>query len=298
MALIMRAYKVELDPNNRQRSYFGRCCGAARFVYNWGLAEWKRQYEAGSKPSAYSLRVQFNAQKDDLCPWIRELPYAVTESAFANLGRAFENFFRKIKAGDKSGYPKFKKRGRSGSFQVRNTKVESDRVRLTGVGWVRLRQPDYIPTEVEKYGVYATVSERAGRWFISVLAYQPAPEPKPLDGVLGVDVGIKSLAVSSDGSFYLNPKSTQRYEKKLARLSRELSRRKLGGKNREKTKRAISKLHFKIANIRTNALHHASSCIVKKRSAVIVLEDLNVSGILKNHKIARAMSDAAVSELQ
>lgn len=295
---MLKAYKVELDPNNKQKAFLGRCVGASRYVYNWGLAEWKRQYEAGEKPSAYRLCVQFNAVKDELCPWIRELPYAVTESAFGNLGKAFDNFFRRIKnKAEKAGYPKFKKRGIKSSFQVRNAKIEPDRVRITGIGWIRLKQKDYIPAEADKYGVYATISERAGRWFISVLVYENDPELPKVNGVIGVDVGIKALAVDSTGIFYSNPKAGDRYSRKLARLQRELHRRKLGSQNRKKTKEKISKLYYRISNVRENALHHASTCIINKKPAVIVLEDLNVAGMLKNHHIARAMSDASVSEL-
>ena len=93
---IQRAYKTELDPNNKQRTMMGRCCGASRYVYNWGLAEWKQQYEDGKKPSAIGLKTHFNSVKDDVCPWIREIPYAVTESAFRNLGNAFRHFFRRV----------------------------------------------------------------------------------------------------------------------------------------------------------------------------------------------------------
>ena len=148
----------------------GRCCGAARFAYNWGIAECKAWYERGDKPSAYSLCKRFNSIKDELCPWIREIPYSVTESAFRNLGSAFQHFFRRVKNGDEEvGYPKFKKRGRRhNSFQLRGTKIENDRVRLTRLGWVRLKERNYIPVGA-KYGVYATISERAGRWYISVL---------------------------------------------------------------------------------------------------------------------------------
>lgn len=192
VAKVYVAYKTELDPNNRQKTYFGRCAGASRFVYNWGLAEWVRQYEAGEKPSAYGLRKQFNAAKDEFCPWVREVPYAVTESAFANLGIAFDNFFRRVKSGaDKPGYPKFKKRGGGSSFQVKSTKVFVDRVRITGVGNVRLKERGYIPVGASKYGVYATISERAGRWFISVLVEVEDTEVPAATGTpIGIDLGL------------------------------------------------------------------------------------------------------------
>jgi putative transposase len=226
---MLRAYKTELRPNNKQRGYFAQCAGATRYVYNWGLAEWKRQYEAGEKPSAEGLRKQFNAQKDELCPWIRDLPYAVVEASFLNLGLAFKNFFRRVKNGEKPGYPKFKKRGRRSSFQLRGYKTEVDRVWLgKQIGWVRLKERGYIPPDISYQnngGVYATISERAGCWYISILVEEPDMEPVNGKGVVGVDVGIKSLAACSDGTIFENPRALYRYGCKLKRLSRKLSRR-------------------------------------------------------------------------
>ena len=297
---IFRAYKTELDPNNNQRAIFVRCCGASRYVYNWGLAEWKRQYENGEKPSRYGLCKQFNAQKDNICPWIRDLPYAVVESSFANLGTAFENFFRRIKnKATKTGYPKFKKRGVKNGFQVRNTKIDSNQVRLTGAGWIQLKERNYIPINVDKYGVYTTISERAGRWFISIMCEIDIPDPAPrLGNPLGVDVGIKSLAVLSDGTVFENPRALDQMQRKLKCLQRELARRKTGSQNRNKTKAKIAKIYAKIVNVRQNATHNASHRIINHTDAdTIVLENLNVSGMIKNHHIAQALTDASVSEL-
>lgn len=297
----MKAYKTELDPNNKQRSFFSRCAGTSRYVYNWGLAEWKRQYDAGEKPSQYGLCKQFNSIKDEMCPWIRELPYAVVESSFVNLGYAFKNFFRRIKAGDvKSGYPRFKKRGIKTSFQLRGTKIENDRVRLTGIGWVRLKESNYIPSAAE-YGIYATISERAGRWFISVLVKNGADEKyiKNGNGYLGIDLGVKALATFSDGTVFENPKTIYKYEKQLARLNRELHRRKPGSANRKKTKERLSRLYYKTTNIRKHALHQVSYyATAKSKPGVIVLENLNVKGMTANHHLSRAVLDASFGELR
>lgn len=296
--MIIKAYKTELDLNNKQKTFFNQCFGATRFVYNWGLAEWKRQYEAGEKPSRYGLCKQFNAEKDNFAPWIREIPYAVTEAAFEGLGKAFDNFFRRVKNGDKqAGYPKFKKRGMKSSARFRSTLVENNRVRITGVGWVRLKQVGYIPTvERERYTLYATVSERAGKYFISIQVEQPDNFVTNREGVIGVDVGIKSLAVCSDGTVYENPKALRRYEARLKRIQRELSRRKKGGSNYKKTKTKLARMHYKIDCIRTDALHNASTSIVSKLPEIIVTEDLNIAGMKKNHHLAKAVSDVSMSE--
>jgi putative transposase len=304
--LIQRAYKTELDPNNKQKTLFGRCCGASRFVYNWGLAEWKRQYEAGEKPSRFKLCKQFNAQKDDLCPWIRELPYAIVESSFVNLGSAFQNFFRRVKAGEKEvGYPRFKKRGRQSSFQTRGYKTRHNAVWLGRlIGWVRLKERGYIPCSVayrENGGAtYVTISEKAGRWFISVQVEEEIPDPTNDNTlIVGVDFGINALAVCSDGTVFENPKPLRDALKKLARLQRELSRRTKGGSNWHKTKHKIQRCHAKIANIRKHTLHQVShTLVVEKSPAVIVIENLNVAGMTKNHHLAQAISDCGFYELR
>jgi len=304
---IIKAYKTELDPNNKQRTLMGRCCGTARYVYNWGLAEWKRQYEAGEKPSRFKLCKQFNAQKDEICPWIRTLPYCVTGSAFVNLDSAFQNFFRRIKNGDKeAGYPKFKKRGRgNSSFQMRGYKTASDAVWLgRRFGWVRLKERSYIPAEVAylKNGgaTYATISKQAGRWFVSVQVKEEIPEPTNGSTlIIGMDFGIKALAVCSDDTVYENPHALRMAQRKLARLNRELKRRTEGGSNRGKTKQKLQRQHAKVANIRKHTLHQIShDVIVNKHPAVVVIENLNISGMMKNHCLAQAIVDCGFCELR
>ena len=302
---IIRAYKTELKPNDKQKTLFGRCCGASRYVYNWGVAEWRRQYNTGEKPSAYGLKKQFNAQKDDICPWIRALPYTITESAFINLGAAYKHFFRRLKNKEKEpGRPKFKKRSSPGSFQTKGFRIESNRIRVSGydrgVEWVRLKEHDYIPTDAS-YTTYATISEKAGRWFVSVLVKEEIDiDPPDNDSilVLGVDFGIKTLAMCSDGTEYENPKLLRSAQRKLRLLDRELSRRTRGGQNWKKTKLRRQKQHARVANIRKHLLHGISSSLVSKNPKMIVIEDLNVRGMMANHKLAQAVSDVSFYELR
>jgi len=298
--MILKAYKTELDPNNEQRTFLMRCAGTARFIYNWGLADRQERFKAGIKTSQYDQRQRFNALKREQCPWIVDLPYAIIEKAFADLDAAFQHFFRRVKDGETPGYPKFKSRKRSPlHFSLRNTKIETDQVRLTGIGWVRLKEGGYLPTE-GPYGTYATISERAGHWFISVLVEEEIEVQPNMDGdILGVDLGIKSLAVCSDGTVFENPKALYQAERKLERLQRELSRRTRGRQNWNKTKRQIQRRHYRIANIRKHALHQVSHYVTAKaKPRVIVIEDLNVSGMTQNHHLARAVSDSGISELR
>jgi len=297
---VLKAYKTALDPNDKQITFFRQCAGAARYVYNWALADRQERYKAGLKTSHNEQKVRFNALKRELCPWIVELPYAVLEKAFADLDTAYKNFFRRVKAGQTPGFPKFKsKKCNAAHFSVRNVKVEAGQVRLTGIGWVRLHEHGYIPTEGE-YGVYATISERAGRWYISILAETEVDEPiNESTDILGVDLGIKSLATCSDGKVFDNPKALYKAERKLKRLQRELSRRTKGGKNWLKTKAKLQRVHAKVSNIRQHALHQVSHYVTAiAKPKVVVLEDLNVQGMTSNHHLAKAVSDVGMYELR
>ena len=298
---IARAYKTELNPNNWQASKFDRFAWVSMAVFNVGLREWKRVYENDGKPSAYGLKKRFNAVKDDVFPWARSAPYAVTEAAFGDLGDAFKHFFRRVKNGEEPGYPKHKKD--KSSFAVRGLKVKSDRVYIQGVGWVRLKERDYIPTTDSglKFGTYATISKRAGHWYISALVYEDMPElnDRHKHIVIGVDFGIKELATCSNGKVFKNPKPLVEAERKLNRLQRELARRKKGGSNWQKTKRKLQRAHKRVADIRSHTLHEISSYLTTEvRPRTIVIEDLNVKGMMKNHHLAKAISDVGFGELR
>lgn len=299
---IMKAYKTKLRPTATQRRYFGACCGAARFVFNWALADRKAMFEAGGKPNKFEQKKRFNATKDEICPWIREYPYELADAEFTHVDVAYQNFFRRIKSGKggkEAGFPKFKSRHKDKqSFVLRGSiRVENGRVKLPRIGWVNLAESGYVPDSARI--LFVTVSERAGGWFISFQVEQEIDDPQlPTGDPLGVDVGIKSLAVCSDGKEFPNDKVLRQYEKKLATLQRELSRRTKGGANRKKTKVKVATLHQKIANKRAHNLHNVSKYVTEhKRPSVVVIEDLNVKGMVKNHNLAKAVSDASMSEL-
>lgn len=296
---ILKAYKTELDPNNKQRAFFRQCAGTARFVFNWALADRQQRYKDDEKTSQYEQRKRFNALKREECPWIIDIPYAVTESAFANCDSAFQHFFRRVKKGKTPGYPKFKARGIRDSFQLRNVKVYPDCVRLTRIGLVRLKEHDYIPENASRYGTYATISKRAGRWFISVLVEEEMAQIETSGKVVGVDFGIKDLAVCSNGKVFENPRHIKSAKRKLARLQRDLARRTKGGANWKKTKAKLQQTHFDVANARQHTQHQISSYLTHKlKPSIIVLEDLNVNGMMKNHCLAQAIGDVGFYELR
>jgi len=301
---ILRAYKTELDPNNHQRTSLLRCAGAARFAYNWGLRRKIDTYEAGEKsPTAIDLHRELNKLKkvpkeQGGFPWMYESSKAAPQEALRNLDKAFDAFFRRCKTGKgKPGFPRFKSRKRGiGSFSLTGSiRVFDNAIQLPRLGKLRLKECGYLPESGVKI-LKATVSEKAGRWFVSLQVEQEIPDPITKDGeILGVDVGVKSLAVLSDGTVFGNPKATYTAERRLRMLQKRVSRRQKGGQNRRKAARAVARQHYRVSCIRKDALHKATSAIAN-RASIVGIESLNVAGMVKNRCLARAVSDAAIGE--
>ena len=317
---ILRAYKVELKPNNAQRSLFQQAAGCARWAYNWGLrkkidafAARKAAIAANTPvsglpktPTAIDLHKQLNILKkapkeDGGVPWMYKSSKSAPQNALRNLDKAFDNFFRKCKKKTKGpkGFPRFKsKKNGIGTFQVETTHTSATHIQLPRIGSVRLKEHDYIPTDGSIKILSVVVSEKAGRWFASVQVEQEVPEVPDTTGlpVVGVDVGISELATCSDTRGFANPKALTNGLKKLKRLQRKGSHKPKGSNNRRKATVKVSKQHYRISCIRKDAMHKTSNAITKHCS-VIGLEDLNVEGMKKNRKLALAVSDASMSEL-
>lgn len=291
---MQRAHKIRLDPNNKQATYFAKACGIRRFAYNWGLAEWKRQYESGLKPCAYGVKKQFNSIKHQEFPWVSEVTKCAPEQAFLDLDRAFRNFFRN----KKFRYPRFKKKGVRDSFLISNQhfSLAEGKVRIPKLGWVRMRESLRFQGKV----LSATVSKEAGHWFIAITVEIPdAPEcsDSQVYSAVGVDLGLNKLAVLSTGEAFENPRTTQRFERRLRRLNKSLARKKKGGENWKKAKQRLSLLHFRIRNIRQDSLHKLTSYLANCYSDVCI-EDLNASGMVRNKRLAKSVSDAAFREFR
>ncbi len=303
--LVVRGYKTELDLNNEQRTACLKHAGCARFSYNWGLARSQEVYRTtGKRPTAIDLHKELNHLKKTDFPWMYEVSKCAPQEALRDLDKAYKHFYRKLKLKaqgklrGKLGFPKFKKRSKGiGSFRLTGSiKVFADSVQLPRLGRLRLHEYGYIPTDTKV--LFATVSEQAGRWYVSIQVEQEQGQPVcSATSAIGVDLGIKTLATLSDGVTFENPRALKHAQKKLRRLEKQKSRRKKGSKNREKTRKIIAKTHARIAHIRKDASHKLTSYLCKKH-ALIAIEDLHVAGMLKNHCLAGAVADSNFGEIR
>ena len=303
--IVLRAFRTELDLNNVQKTACARHAGAARFSFNWGLSRKMEAYQAGEKtPTAIDLHRELNALKKTEFAWMYEVSKCAPQEALRNLDQAFTHFFRRVKekrAGKqvKVGFPHYKsKKNGLGSFRLTGAiHVFENAIQLPRLGRLRLKERGYLPVS----GVHilsATVSERAGRWFIAVQAEVDIPDPKATEKpVAGVDLGIARLGMVSDGTQIENPRALKHALRAIKRLQRTVSRRQKGSANRRKAVARLAKAHLRVANIRKDTLHQATSLLAKSKSAVM-LEDLNVSGMLRNHHLAQAIADVGLYEFR
>ncbi|QUV81195.1 transposase [Chloracidobacterium sp. D] len=295
---MLTAHRIALDPNNRQSTWLARAAGTARFAWNWALDEWQRQYAAWKadnrrpRPSEAALRRQLNAIKREQFPWMLEVTKCAPQMAIMQLGRAFGNFF----AG-RARYPKFRRKGVDDRFTLSNdqVKVSGSHIRIPKLGWVRMREPLRFSGKI----MSATVSRTADRWFVSITVDTDDPPRRPAEnqGVVGVDVGVAALATLSTGETIPGPKPHTALLKRLRRLSRSLSRKQKGSRNRARARRKLARLHARTANIRQDALHKLTSELTR-RFHTIVIEDLNVRGMLANRRLARSIADMGWGEFR
>lgn len=297
--MTIRSHKICLRPTPKQARAFTQAVGNARFAYNWALAQWQAEYEAGGKPNEGALRRELNAVKREKFAFLTLSPKAVVQQAVKNLGAAYDRFFKAQKGGAKSGYPRFKKRGARDSARLDNGpgtfEVHDSHVKLPRYGRVKTHEALRFKGEP----ISATLSREGERWFLSVSVklFAPMPSASESQGRAGIDLGVKTAVVTSDGREYHAPKPLKKGLRKMRRLNKSLSRKRKGSRNREKARQRLSRLHWRIAQIRSDWAHKTSRSIANAYGTVF-MEDLNVSGMKKVRSLARAISDVGMGELR
>jgi putative transposase len=287
-----RSYRYELDPNNRQRTLLAKHAGCARFAFNWGLEQRIRRFysETGRArfTSAFDQHRELNRLKRTPFPWMYEVSKCAPQEALRDLERAFKNFWRACKTEEKIGFPKFKKKGRHDSFRLTGSiRVFAKTIQLPRLGRLRPKEAPRIQGRI----LSATVTYKANRWFVSFALEESRPIPSPVAGpIIGVDLGIHSLATLSNGTQLANPRPLARKLRKLRRLSRKLARCQKGSHTRRKILRQLAQLHWRVTNARADTLHKLTTYLAKNHSR-IGIEDLCVMGMLQNKRLSREVAD-------
>ena len=305
MNKITKAVKLELDPNNLQIAYFERCLLATRLLYNAALA----RYIAAKK---IDPKIQFDSNESKQYfrslkktkEWniIQHVHSHVVDEAFGNLRKAFSNWGKRYKKG--VGFPVFKKYGVIESFSAYGSYCEENYITIPGCIVANNTFNKKIRLKERVKGRHhegdlnsAVISRRANRWFISFTVKQTHSMPNNTGPKVGIDLGIKSFCVLSNGETVLPQNYLRKSERKMKRLQRSLSRKKKGSKNRAKAQRRVARLHFKIANQRLDFQHKLSHRLSTEFSGIAV-ENLNVKGMMMNRRLSKSISDQAWSEFK
>lgn len=312
---MLKSFKTEINPTKKQIIKINKTIGVCRYIYNFYIAYNKELYKNSEKfISGKNFSVWLNNEYLPNNPdkhWIKEVSSKSIKKSIEDGNTAFLNFFK-----HKSNFPKFKKKDNSDvkMYFVKNSKtdclIERHRIKVPTLGWIRLKEKGYIPTS--KYGFViksGTISYKAGRYYISVLIDMPEQDKQINNNPgIGIDLGLKDLAIYSDGSIYQNINKTnnvKKVEKKLKREQRKLSRKIISIKKGESTQKnfvkqklKVQKLYQRLTNIRTDYLNKTINSIVKTKPSFIVIEDLNVSGMMKNRHLSKAVAQQKFFEFK
>lgn len=313
---MLKSFKTEINPTPKQKIKINKTIGTCRYIYNFYLSHNKALYDKGEKfMSGKSFSVWLNNEYLPHNPdkaWIKDVYSKAVKKSIEDGCDAFTKFFK-----HQSGYPKYKKKDKSDVkmyFVKNNPKdctCERHRIKVPTLGWVRLKEKGYIPTTKDGWTIKSgTVSKKADRYYISVLVEFPdAKICNNSNEGIGIDLGLKDFAIVSDGTTYKNINKSakvKKLEKQLRREQRCLSRKyenlKKGGvtqrANIQKQKLKVQKLHHKIDNVRTDYINKAIAGIVKTKPSYITIEDLNISGMMKNRHLSKAVASQKFYEFR
>ena len=298
-----RGIKYRIYPNESQRNQIARTFGCCRFVYNRALDVKKTAYsETGKSIATNDLIKMIPAWKRDPdTSWLAQVDSMALQQSIRDLDRAYKNFFRRVREGGKPGFPKFKSRRHARqSYRTNGGKVlDRNHIALPKLGTVRAK----VSRPLQGRFISVTVSlDAAGRYFATFLCIDvPSKDAPATDREVGIDLGVETLATLSDGTKIENPRHLKKYERKLAREQRRLSRRKGARKGEKQSRRylkqrkRVARIHANIADARTDALHKVTTMLADENQ-VLCMEDLNAKGMMKNHHLAKAVTDASFGE--
>ena len=312
--LISISHKIELKPNNKAITHFRKAFGCSRLAYNWGLAKWQENYKNSIKTSAYDLKKKFNSIKKDKFPFVYEVSKYATQQPFLNLNLAFNKFFRDLKQGIIS-YPKFKKKNPNfGSYYIGGDQVtikDEKYLKVPNFGLVKMREKLRFKGKINS----VTIRQKADKFYASFSLQIDKEEynrthklVKHNNQIIGIDLGISNFLSLSNGLAIKAPKPLNKLNKKLVKKQRQLSKKQYAKTKQEalqgvkksnnyiKQSIKLNKLHTKISNIRNDFLHKLTSHVIREYD-YIGLEDLNVKRMMKNHKLAKSLSDVSFCEL-
>lgn len=290
--IILRTYKFRIKPTKLQEELLNKHFGCTRFVYNYFLSERIKQYkDTGKSDNSIAQMKYLTILKRDLT-WLKEVNSQALQEALKNLQAAYKNFFTQ----KHNGFPKFKSKKSRNSFTVpQHAKLEYGRLRFPkfneGIK-VIVHRP--IKGEVGRFTLSKT---KTGKYFVSILTkedYKPRNRTKKF---VGCDFGIKELVITSDNKRYENHRYTKKYEKKLARAQRHLSKKKKGSNSFERQRRKVSLIHEKIANARNDHQHKVTTELISNYD-IIAIEDLGVKGMIKNKKLSKHIADASFGTIR
>jgi putative transposase len=303
-----RSHVIRLNPTPEQAVYFRKACGVARHAYNWALSRWKDYRSEGNRVKMKELKVAYNQIKHEQFPWTSQVTKCAPEQEFSNLASAFENYWRmkeegtqpKLKHprkdGEEAGFPHFKSKKRDRlSFYLNNDKFSVDgySIRIPKLGYVNMTEKLRFAGKIAS----ATISYRAGWWFVSIAVEVEHEVPMHQGGTVGIDLGIKTLATLSDGRVFENQRHYRKSLGRIKGLSKGLSRKVEGSANWRKNSLKLAKAHYRVANQRQDVLHKMTTYVARTYT-LIGLEDLNTKGMLANHCLAQAVSDASFFEIK
>ena len=287
--MALQSHKIALRASDRHRAWFSQQCGYARLAHNYALSDFRDGLSKDEWRSRIELNNRFNAVKYEKFDWCEGCDQRAAVYGIIHLGDAIERW----QLGQNQ-FPKYKKRSHRQSYTVEGAKVkvESKCIRLPKIGWVRMFETLRFEGEIKR----VTLSRTAHRWFVSILIETGTPNaPRDTRGlpVIGIDVGINTLATLDNGTKYVNPRPLKSYARKLKREQRRLSKKVFLSKNWYKQKRRVERIHYRIACIREDA-HQKTTTEVVRSVSVIGIETLKITNMLKNRKLAKALSDSAL----